>query len=108
MSDHKYKLKYEFKKGEWTRDEVDKIRGESDCGFTDQIVVISIIDHEDGGGSYLTFSVNGHTGKECEPHRIWHAWAALAKALSEHPGLSDSFRAVTTRAHHHAKAVILS
>jgi len=88
-----YKIRYNVERGLFLPSQVS-----DDQGLTDQIILCSIIDHEDGSGSYLWFSRNGHEDGEVHAAKQMNAMALFAKTLSENeklgPGAREFCRAV--------------
>jgi hypothetical protein len=85
MSEHTYRLKYVLEAGEFTKADLDKMG--DNVGACDAAIVISILRGPrgaEGDRSFMVLSADGHEdGAPLHPKEIFHAWAMLAKGLSE-------------------------
>jgi hypothetical protein len=93
MSEHKYKLKYEFKPeaGEFTADEIK----EAGVGGTDAVLFFSCIYPEDGSLSIRHDSFDGRNGgKPMTSQEMFKMWMLIGKKLSQDPELGELRREI--------------
>lgn len=85
MSEHVYRLRYELemKAGSWTRDEAAAASAEKGSGFSDAMLVTSLIYPADGSLSTFFHSLDGRTGQPLDDHEVFKFWLLLGRRLGE-------------------------
>ncbi len=93
---HRYKIKYRVEAvPEGIPDS--EIEGADDnTGFTDKIVLFSILEPEGGGSTTAIVSLDGQTDQALSDAELFQAWVALGYVLSQSDTLDPGRRQFTT------------
>ncbi len=94
----KYKMKYSFEFGEFTKEDIKKceedFKGIGGYGATDAFVLISLI-RDEGAVSSLVLSGDGDkNGALLEDREIFKAWFLMAASLYDNGDLPEKFRGI--------------
>jgi hypothetical protein len=87
---HKYRMKYLVEFGEFDKDDLKAQVPQ--VGGCDELIMCSYVQFDDGGGSYMWISSNGRPNEDMAPSRVFRAFGALAKQLSEDQLLAPANR----------------
>lgn len=114
-----YKIKYNFdyKIGSFKKSEIIKntrkisegVRESKDnVGYTDALIVISILFPEDGSRNELTRTIDGNTGKPLSDLELFKTWNIMAKKLSESKELESFYKDIAREAFEIIRDTILA
>lgn len=90
MSEHKYRLIYQItpKPEGILKKDLPK-----DVGACDSVVLISMLDHDDGSYSQVNVTLDGATEKPITPNQLFKVWSLLTKELADDKDLEAGKRA---------------
>ncbi len=76
-------------------------------GWTDAILIASVVYPPDGSLSIAFLTKDGRTDKNMEPLEMFKVWALLAASLAEMEGLGQAKRSLCLSVHEAVKSAVL-
>jgi hypothetical protein len=105
MSEHKYPIKYNIEPGEFTKEDLEN----GGFGGADSILLMSVMgEFGKGPMSHLVLSLEGKTGFEIPPNRLFSLWCMMAHHISKLPGLDPNLKTITSEIFEMHRQAILS